>query len=306
MMEAGDIGKQYKSDDDFKKKARLHQSKYRAEVLKVGWQDYGNRLQDDDAQDDRLLNYYDQLNSREVWKKRFNSSYSRKRDADMLRSEHIPFNLLAPLDTDRQLAVEIIHKAFGITCQSIDMIEIEYAPKPRGDFLDDGTAFDTYIQATMPDGKQCGLGIEVKYTERAYRIGNKEKMNMEDKSSRYWVVARNSGAFIDPDKPVFKGDNMRQIWRNHLLGLSMKKKHQGEKGMIDDFYSITLFPNGNKHFHDHLPDYRTLLHVDERAKVLGCTFEHFIAAIGGSAEFDTWRQWLERRYLVGIEGIGFD
>ncbi|OQX02421.1 MAG: hypothetical protein BWK73_42780 [Thiothrix lacustris] len=296
-MEAGDIGKQYASDDDFKKQARLHQSKYRAEVLRVGWQDYGNRLRDEDAQEGGLLNYYDQLNSRDVWKKRFNSSYSRKRDADMLRSEHIPFNLLAPLDTDRQLAVTVIHNAFGVTCQSIDMIEMEYAPKPRRDFLGDRTAFDTYIQATMPDGKICGLGIEVKYTERAYRIGNTEKMNMEDKSSRYWVVARNSSAFIDSDASIFKKDNMRQIWRNHLLGLSMKNKHQAERGMIDDFYSITLFPDGNEHFHEHLRKYCNLLQVDEQAKVLCCTFEKFIAAIGGSAEFDTLRQWLERRYL---------
>ena len=142
MMNAGEIGEQYAFDDDFKRKARLHQSKYRAEVLQVAWQDYGNRLKDDDAQEGGLLNYYDQLNSREVWKKRFNSSYSRKRDADMLRSEHIPFNLLAPLGTDKQLAITVIHRAFGIVCQSIDSIEIEYAPKPRSDFLDDGTAFD--------------------------------------------------------------------------------------------------------------------------------------------------------------------
>ena len=293
MMNVGEIGEKCASDDGFKKKARLHQSKYRAEVLQVAWQDYGNRLKDDDAQEGGLLNYYDQLNSREVWKKRFNSSYSRKRDADMLRSEHIPFNLLAPLDTDRQLAVTVIHKAFGITCQSIDVIEMEYAPKPRGDFLDDGTAFDTYIRVTMPDGKKCGMGIEVKYTERAYRIGKTEKVKVEDKSSRYWDVARKSGCFLNPDNESCAEDNVRQMWRNHLLGLSMKKT-----GVIDEFYSITLFPDSNKHFHEHLPEYCALLQVEEQTRVLGCTFERFIAAIGGSPEFDAWRQWLERRYLV--------
>ena len=84
-----EIGTQYKLDDEFKTIARLHQSKYRAEVLQVEFQDYGNRLNDTDGQ--ALLNYYDKLNSRKKLRHRY-SSYSRKRDADMLRSEHIPFN----------------------------------------------------------------------------------------------------------------------------------------------------------------------------------------------------------------------
>ncbi|RKX23958.1 MAG: hypothetical protein DRP45_09265, partial [Candidatus Zixiibacteriota bacterium] len=82
-----DIGIQYKPDDEFKSKARLFQSTYRTEVLEVEFQDYGNRLTDFDAE--ALLNYYDKLNSREVLRQRY-PNYSRKRDADLLRSEHIP------------------------------------------------------------------------------------------------------------------------------------------------------------------------------------------------------------------------
>ena len=50
---------QYKRDDEFKAQARLFQSKYRAEVLAVDFQDYGNRLTDTDAE--ALLNYYNKL-----------------------------------------------------------------------------------------------------------------------------------------------------------------------------------------------------------------------------------------------------
>lgn len=96
------IGTQYKPDDKFKAAARLHQSKYRAEVLQVEFEDYGNRLNDFDAQ--ALLNYYDKLNSQKALRDRY-PFYSKKRDADMLRSEHIPFNLLAPLDTNRELSI---------------------------------------------------------------------------------------------------------------------------------------------------------------------------------------------------------
>ena len=38
------IGPQYEHDDHFKAAARLHQSAYRAKVLKVGFDQYGNRL----------------------------------------------------------------------------------------------------------------------------------------------------------------------------------------------------------------------------------------------------------------------
>ena len=100
-----DIGTQYKPDDEFKTKARFFQSKYRAEVLKIEFQDYGNRLTDSDAE--ALLNYYDNLNSRDALRQRY-PSYSRKRDADMLRSEHIPFNLLAPLDTNHEATIKIL------------------------------------------------------------------------------------------------------------------------------------------------------------------------------------------------------
>jgi hypothetical protein len=128
------IDTQYKPDDEFKAQARLFQSKYRADVLEVEFQDYGNRLTDPDAM--ALLNYYDKLNTREVLRQRY-PSYSRKRDADMLRSEHIPFNLLAPLDSNRKAAIRIISKAWKIECREIQFIEIEYAPSPKKKYLND-------------------------------------------------------------------------------------------------------------------------------------------------------------------------
>jgi hypothetical protein len=285
-----EIGEQYKFDDKFKTAARLHQSKYRTEVLLVNYEDYGNRLKEYDAK--ALLNYYDKLNVRTTLRKRY-PSYSKKRDADMLRSEHIPFNLLAPLDTDRKTSNKIISSAFGINCVDILSIDIEYAPDPKNEYLNDGTAFDTYIKILKSDGKSSGIGIEVKYTEQAYKIGVTEKINIVNKDSLYWKTARSSNAFIDPNDEIFGSDPLRQIWRNHLLGLSMIAH-----GDIHEFYSITLFPEGNEHFHHELPRYRDLLNDSEKEHVFGCTFEKFISAIGGTPAFDEWKEWLVRRYVV--------
>ena len=157
------IGNQYKLDDEFKAAARLHQSKYRDEVLQVNFEDYCNRLTDEQAQ--RLLNYYDKLNCRSALRKRY-PAYSKTRDADMLRSEHIPFNLFPPFDTDRQTAISIIKRAFGIDCTDIYLIAIEYAPNPKENYLNDATSFDTYLQVKLTNEKMCGIGIEVNIPSR--------------------------------------------------------------------------------------------------------------------------------------------
>lgn len=289
-VENMNTGTQYKRDDEFKAKARLFQSKYRAEVLEVEFQDYGNRLTDSDAE--ALLNYYDKLNSRKVLRQRY-PNYSRKRDADMLRSEHIPFNLLAPLDTNREVASNIISEAWNIDCAKIQLIEIEYAPSPKEKYLNDGTAFDTYLKVTLKNGNTCGIGIEVKYTEKAYRIGKTESINVNNPDSLYWQTAKSSKDFKKSDNKLFGTDDFRQVWRNHLLGLKMKQVDD-----VDEFYSIILFPNGNKHYHNVVSDY--IYHLTDEAKpyLIGCTFETFISSIQGTSEFEEWKEWLNKRYII--------
>jgi len=286
------IGTQYKLDDEFKGKARLFQSKYRAEVLKIEFQDYGNRLIDSDGK--ALLNYYDKLNSREVLRQRY-PSYSRERDADLLRSEHIPFNLLAPLDTNQEVAVSIISKVWNIDCAEIKLIKIEYAPSPKKKYLNDRTAFDTYLKVILKNGNTCGIGIEVKYTEQAYPIGKTESTNIENQESPYWQTARASGFFKNPDDKIFGTDKYRQVWRNHLLGLKMI-----QVGDVDEFYSITLFPKGNNHFQHVIPEYISRLKDDAKSYLIGCTFEKFISSIQGSPEFEEWKEWLSQRYIMKI------
>src|SRR5450759_2537162 len=106
-----DIGPQYELDDSFKAAARLHQSNYRATVLKVDYLEYGNRLTDLDGR--ALLNYYDGLTVRDTLRRRY-PGYSKKRDADLLRSEHIPFNMLSPLADRPDLTRIVLKEAFDL------------------------------------------------------------------------------------------------------------------------------------------------------------------------------------------------
>ena len=285
-----DIGPQYPKDDPFKARARLHQSHYRAKILKVNYDKYGSRLTEEDGRN--LLNYYDGLNVRKILKKRY-PKYSKNRDANLLRSEHIPFNLLAPLDADHKLAIFVLDKAFQFQAEKIIRIEFEFAPKPKGQYLDDATSFDVYFEFINRNNKKSGLGIEVKYSEQEYPLQGREKENVEDMDSRYWKLTLTSDTFINPSDCILGSDGLRQVWRNHLLGLAMV-----EKGAIQEFTSITLFPEGNEHFHEVLPIYQSLLKPENTHQVRGCTYEEFINAIDGGKEILNWKQYLLDRYIV--------
>jgi hypothetical protein len=289
-----DIGPQYKPDDSFKAAARLHQSHYRAKALNVDYLDYGNRLTELDGHN--LMNYYDGLGVREALRIRY-PFYSRNRDADLLRSEHIPFNMLAPLAKRPVLMQLILKEAFGLQLRGPIEMKLEWAPSPAVKYLGDLTSFDVYIQGKDGDGESIGVGIEVKYTERGYRIGKSEAGRVFDTESSYWVTTRETGLFDGGGCVQLAQDDLRQIWRNHLLGLTMVRNKD-----IARFKSVILYPAGNKHFTHSLIKYQNLLEAHARNEVYGCTFEHFISCLRGDSEIEAWKKYLIKRYLFEVPG----
>jgi len=284
-----DIGPQYKFDDPFKAAARLHQSRYRASVLNVDYFEYGNRLTEIDGR--ALLNYYDGLGVREALRERY-PVYSTKRDADLLRSEHIPFNMLAPLASRPALMQSVLKEAFGLEIRQPFQMKLEWAPSPASEYLGDMTSFDAYIQGRDANGSSVGLGIEVKYTERGYRIGRSEAERVRDQKSTYWVTTRESGLFVRGGCGELAEDDLRQIWRNHLLGLAMLRHKD-----IRKFVSVTLYPAGNQHFTHALKKYQSHLEVTAQACVRGCTFEQHINSLRGDSEIEAWKKYLKAKYL---------
>ena len=192
-----------------------------------------------------------------------------------LRSEHIPWNIFFPMSLNDEMKNcaknvfnSIIENVSSILpkIKEITDIKIEYAPMDKNAtkkpftrcYLNDNTSFDTYIGYLAEDGTLGGIGIEVKYTEEGYRPGETEKKaaitDHENPQYRYWNVMKKSGYYIpEAYKPDDKyptlwsplvSDELRQIWRNHLLGASMVQHHD-----ITHFLSLHLYPRGNTHFH---------------------------------------------------------
>ena len=220
---------------------------------------------------------------------------------DMLRSEHVPFNIFIPMGIDnatRKHAAFVLNKFLvNSRIASVDEIMIEDDRFcDNEDYLKDKTAFDAYVAYTSTDGKRGGIGIEVKYTEASYEIGAKEKQFCLDDNSPYWNVTRWSGCFIEDLDKVKTRNDFRQIWRNHLLGLSMVKNKD-----IDYFTHIHLYPKENGHFDVILPVYEKQLLTDKgRRSFRAVTFEEFFRDLGREytdERFAKWVTYLKDRYL---------
>ena len=188
-----EIGDQYSRDKvidktGFLEKARLHQSKYRAFRLNVPFDKFGNYLIKEDAL--KGLNFYNDFNIFEQVKERY-PNYSRPLYANMLRSEHISFNLFSPLKSDLEYCRSVFNYFMNGQIKSIDDIKIEYAPSPAEKYLKDKTSFDTYIEYTHSDNSKAIIGIEVKYTEREYKLkpGSKQETDINNRKSKYYVIS---------------------------------------------------------------------------------------------------------------------
>ncbi len=294
-----EIGNQYSRDritdtTGFLEKARLHQSKYRAFKLKVPSDSHGNYLIEQDAS--AGLNFYNDFSILEEVRKRY-PKYSRGLYANMLRSEHIGFNLFVPFKSDLDFAKNVLNDLLSGQVQSVDKIEIEYAPAPADKYLNDKTSFDAYIEYTNKDGKKGIIGIEVKYTEHEYPLksGSKQEADIKNKSSKYYVISDKCDLYKSGNLDKLVSDKFRQVWRNQLLGESMVIEDN-----FNHFTSLTIFPKGNLHFIETSKEYIEMLDNNDD-RFVPVTYEDFLSTCikhKPNDRFGKWLNYLDERYII--------
>ena len=220
--------------------------------------------------------------------------------SNMLRSEHIPYNIFTPMEEDLNAATTLFNEIIDGSISKISHIRIEFAGNAdgRSEYLNDGTSFDTFIEYISSDGSIGGIGIEVKYTENGYPIGVKEREDIENINGLYYQMTKDSHWYI-PTLNILsfiKANHLRQIWRNHILGYSMLRR-----GDIQHFHHIHLYPVGNKHFHERaIPEYKTLLTESGKVSFIALTYESLFDMIGKifvSEKQQDWLKYLRKRYL---------
>lgn len=288
--------KEYKHDDEFKRWARALQFAYREEVLN-DFNEYRAPqvlLSEENAK--RGLIFYEGYRDLIMSKV---GNISTQLTANMLRSEHIPYNLFTPLETMPKIAAEVFGMMIGQPIKRILDIKIEYAGDgDKSLYLNDRTSFDTFVRYEAFDGKTGGIGIEVKYTENEYPLGDKEGKDIAGDNEKYRIMTAESGYYHSglDIKMFLTAHHLRQIWRNHILGYSMKNK-----GDVEIIHHVHLYPQKNDHFHRHaLPDYRKLLTEEGNESFKTITYETYFAILDKYRENDditAWVKYLRRRYL---------
>lgn len=295
-----EIGQQYSKDDrtdpsGFLRRARLHQSVFRAKHLDLPFDTYGNYLTKEDGEKGK--NFYDGYGVFDAVKKY--RKYNKPLYSNLLRSEHIPFNIFIPLDKDRNYCKNVFSDILNLNIISIDKIEIEHAPKPKEKYLNDGTSFDAYIEYTNYDGTKGMIGIEVKYTEKEYKLqaNSKQEKDINDKNSLYFSVTNSCGLYKANAIEVLPTDKFRQVWRNHILGESILL---ADSNKFQHFTSLTLFPSDNSHFIKTSKEYIDLLTKNDN-KFIALTYEDFFALLSKhcpDSNYKNWLDYLTTRYIV--------
>lgn len=293
-------GKTYRYDDEFKKKARAHQFAYRENVLNDFYDEKNPQviLSPYAAKQGLIFcETYRELIKSKVKSFKFSALFS-----NMLRSEHIPYNIFTPMEEDMSATTALFNEIIGGGISKINRIRIEFAgDADKSEYLNDGTSFDAFIEYVSIDGSIGGIGIEVKYTENGYRIGDKEKKDIEDTDGLYNQNTKKSQWYIPTLDIVsfIRANHLRQIWRNHILGYSMLAK-----GDIQHFHHIHLYPQGNKHFHGHaIPEYKQLLSEEGLKNFIDLTYESLFNLIEKHFKQKKQKEWLEylkKRYIVEI------
>ena len=296
-----DIGKQYSKDDKtdqsgFLKRARWHQSVFRAKHLDLPYDTYGNYLTKEDGE--KGENFYKGFGIFDAVKRY--RKYNKPLYSNLLRSENIPFNFFIPLDKD--YCKNILADILKIEIVSIDKIEIEYAPKPKEKYLNDGTSFDAYIEYSICDGSKGMIGIEVKYTEKEYKLlaNSKQEKDMNDKKSAYYSVTEKCCLYKADTISVLRTDIFRQVWRNHILGESILL---ADRENFKYFTSLTLFPAENTHFMKTSKEYADLLKKNDN-NFIALTYEDFFALLSKYCpdnNYMNWINYLTTRYIVTKE-----
>ena len=297
------------SYSEFKRKAREHQVKFREEILCVEYNKYPNVLNFADAR--KGLVFYEGFREEilaELKKPipKTSSAPSGQMLTNLLRSEHIPYNIFFPMNKDLSGCKDLFNHILGKEeILRIKDIKIEHHPEPVEDYLSDHTAFDVYISYIDTNNKECGIGIEVKYTEKEYALkeGTSEYAHVKDEQGNTRLFGPYLNATIDSKyfkdevtHDILVANKFRQIWRNHILGASMVLR-----GDIEKFTSITLYPEANVHFHnDAMPDYYELLTETGKNTFIPLTYEELFSLMDKYLNIENGKEWnlyLRQRYL---------
>lgn len=222
--------------------------------------------------------------------------------SNLLSSQPLCFNLFGELKSNREKALQFFNILYDNYFKSIDKIEFEYNPARRDPRLTgDRSAFDVFVEYTTTTEKQGFIGIEVKYSETLREgaatvndILNKQFCD-EPRTRRDRYRELSAGLFADKNFGELEKLPLFQIWRDHLLAVSMCKAFSED---YDEGVFLFLAPYSNQKCRDGVKMYTDLLLKSEGVDSHFCHawLEEYIETL--DKVFDEgWTKDMRTRYL---------
>ncbi|MBN1184209.1 MAG: hypothetical protein JXB49_18110 [Bacteroidales bacterium] len=210
---------------------------------------------------------------------------------NLLSSQPLAFNLFSELSVNIPLANQVFQTIFKDRIIQIESINFEISPG-RGDckYTCDHSAFDVFIRYKGEKGVGF-IGVEVKYSEAL-------KDNPAKFKPRYKEVAEFSGVFTSKGIEMLMEMPMslEQIWRDHLLALSMIPPVNSD---YQEGFFVYLYPKDNTQCYNALDRYFSLL-KSTNSKEIGIyplILEDIVSVIKANTNA-LWIKDFEDRYLA--------
>jgi PD-(D/E)XK nuclease superfamily len=289
------LREKYKTDyydkSDYASNARLLQSIWRTEKG-LDFEKYGNFLKLDFAKEkgtNFLTNGIFKIVKYEVKNKHIDGKVIQEPRIwnNLLSSQPLAFNLFGELKLNKELATTIFKKLYPEkNIKQVTAIEFEYSPERRSQkYTGDSSAFDIFIEYKMEKDKKGFFGIEVKYAE-----------DLNDKPAKHKDTYENisiaSGIFEMSNINRLKEKPIQQIWRDHLLTLSLFVTNNDYE--IGDF--IYLYPSANENCEQGIEKYKQTFNKSAESHFLLLTIEKLTETIKENCS-ENWINEFEDRYL---------
>jgi hypothetical protein len=220
-----------------------------------------------------------------------------------LSSMPMSYNLFAPMALDLSLATAVFKQLLPEFVHEVTEFKFEHSPsreRRKGEWLEDGSAFDLAVKVITVDGEDGTVLIETKLSEDM--AGPAARLR-----DRYDEVSRASGLFVDPDSPMLRTYAQEQLWRLHMLSQLMV-----DKGVTSRAVFIAIGPRLNRRAMAAFRSYeKELIAADDRdtnrVPFQALTLETVVEAIGRVGAPDLSRQlWarycdFERIYHLALQ-----
>ncbi len=281
----------YLDQSDFSSKARLLQSIWRTEKG-YDFEKYGNFLKEDFAKQtgaNYLTNSIFEIVKSEVENAKTQGKVISEPRIwnNLLSSQPLAFNLFGELKLNGPLATKVFEELYpDLKIEKITNIEFEHSPGRKDlKYTGDSSAFDVFVEYLTTSGQLSFFGIEVKYAEHL-------KDNPSSHKERYEKISKESGFFDLSQLEKLKEKPIQQIWRDHLLTLSLFISNK-------DYYRgdfIYLFPSENKECANAITKYEQTFLPNKENYFKPLTIEKIVGLIKEKST-ENWIKEFENRYL---------